>query len=330
MQSQGGAGRPLPGGSFIRSLPLLGEQWAQSSIAIAIMVVLCLRWARRRRDDDGGERRPLSQDRAPSAGSSVRYDAAKAARQLTTLGTRCMEATAASQPAARRERACCSISISQFDSTTTRAKRPNAAHHHHNLCTLILVIVLLRACRTKPSKTMAGREPRAPSIPHREKTSLKRDRPRTERDLHRRIPRLGMKRWMDGNETMKGQGQARTMMYQAGWYLLVDDLALCLCLSSPAAEHEHHFDARDEQGMGARDLSEVCYSPGEERLARRNGEKGDWQAALFNPIRRPTATTRSLSFLLTSVIKDDDVPRRVAGHCELELEPSKVTEAHEI
>lgn len=330
MQSQGGAGRPLPGGSFIRSLPLLGEQWAQSSIAIAIMVVLCLRWARRRRDDDGGERRPLSQDRAPSAGSSVRYDAAKAARQLTTLGTRCMEATAASQPAARRERACCSISISQFDSTTTRAKRPNAAHHHHNLCTLILVIGLLRACRTKPSKTMAGREPRAPSIPHREKTSLKRDRPRTERDLHRRIPRLGMKPWMDGNETMKGQGQARTMMYQAGWYLLVDDLALCLCLSSPAAEHEHHFDARDEQGMGARDLSEVCYSPGEERLARRNGEKGDWQAALFNPIRRPTATTRSLSFLLTSVIKDDDVPRRVAGHCELELEPSKVTEAHEI
>lgn len=112
VQSQGGAGRPLPGGSFIRSLPLLGEQWAQSSIAIAIMAVLCLRWARRRRGNDGGERRPLSQDRAPSAGSSVRYDAAKAARQLTTLGTRCMEATAASQPAARRERACCSISIS--------------------------------------------------------------------------------------------------------------------------------------------------------------------------------------------------------------------------
>lgn len=98
VQSQGGAGRPLPGGSFIRSLPLLGEQWAQSSIAIAIMVVLCLRWARRRRDDDGGERRPLSQDRAPSAGSSVRY-AAKAARQLTTLGSRCMEAHTVSREA---------------------------------------------------------------------------------------------------------------------------------------------------------------------------------------------------------------------------------------
>lgn len=116
-------------------------------------------------------------------------------------------------------------------------------------------------------------------------------------------------------------------MYQAGWYLLVDDLALCLCLSSPAAEHEHHFDARDEQGMGARDLSEVCYSPGEERLARRNGEKGDWQAV------SNSSTTRSLSFLLTSVIKDDDVPRRLRLRdcdCELELEPSKVTEAHEI
>ena len=96
--TKGGAGRPLPGGSFIRSLPLLGEQWAQSSIAIAIMVVLCLRWARRRRGNDGGERRPLSQDRAPSAGSSVRY-AAKAARQLTTLGSRCMEAHTVSREA---------------------------------------------------------------------------------------------------------------------------------------------------------------------------------------------------------------------------------------